>query len=168
MNKDQVYEHLKNCGVDFEITEHLAVWNMEDVSKIPMPHPEADAKNLFVREDKTQNYYLITVKGDKRADLKALRKAEGLRQLKFASAEELESVLRLIPGAVTPLGLLNDETCRVTLYLDSYFLQPPALVGAHPNDNTATVWLRTEDLLWLLRAHGNEVLVRDLPYLPQE
>lgn len=168
MNKDQVYEHLKNCGVDFEITEHPAVWNMEDVSKIPMPHPEADAKNLFVREDKTQNYYLITVKGDKRADLKALRKAEGLRQLKFASAEELESVLRLIPGAVTPLGLLNDETCRVTLYLDSYFLQPPALVGAHPNDNTATVWLRTEDLLWLLRAHGNEVLVRDLPYLPQE
>ena len=132
------------------------------MQKIPMPHPEADAKNLFVREDKTQNYYLITVKGDKRADLKALRKAEGLRQLKFASAEELESVLHLIPGAVTPLGLLNDETCRVTLYLDSYFLQPPALVGAHPNDNTATVWLRTEDLVRLIEAHGNPVKIVDL------
>ena len=162
MNKEQVYEHLKNCGIEFEITEHPAVWNMEDVSKIPMPHPEADAKNLFVREDKTQNYYLITVKGDKRADLKALRKAEGLRQLKFASAEELESVLHLIPGAVTPLGLLNDETCRVTFYLDSYFLQPPALVGAHPNDNTATVWLRTQDLIRTIEAHGNPVKIIDL------
>lgn len=168
MNKQETYDYLKTCGVEFEITEHPAVWNMDDVAQLEMPHPEADAKNLFVREDKTQNYHMITVRGDKRVDLKALRKAEGLRQLKFASAEELESVLRLIPGAVTPLGLLNDETCRVTLYLDSYFLQPPALVGAHPNDNTATVWLRTEDLLWLLRAHGNEVLVRDLPYLPQE
>ena len=102
------------------------------------------------------------MKGDKRADLKALRKAEGLRQLKFASAEELESVLHLIPGAVTPLGLLNDETCRVTLYLDSYFLQPPALVGAHPNDNTATVWLRTEDLIRTIEAHGNPVKIIDL------
>ena len=162
MNKQETYEHLKNCGVDFEITEHPAVWNMEDVAKISMPHPEADAKNLFVREDKTQNYYLITVKGDKRADLKALRKEEGLRQLKFASAEELESVLRLIPGAVTPLGLLNDGTCRVTLYLDSYFLQPPALVGAHPNDNTATVWLKTEDLIRMIEAHGNPVKIIDL------
>ncbi|MBQ6294419.1 MAG: prolyl-tRNA synthetase associated domain-containing protein, partial [Firmicutes bacterium] len=60
MNKQELYEHLKNCGVDFEITEHPAVWNMEDVAQLEMPHPEADAKNLFVREDKTKNYFLIT------------------------------------------------------------------------------------------------------------
>ena len=162
MNKEQVYEHLKNCGVDFEITEHPAVWNMEDVSKIPMPHPEADAKNLFVREDKTQNYYLITVKGDKRADLKALRKAEGLRALKFASSEELSERLELFAGAVTPLGLLNDKSRQITLYLDSYFLDPPALIGAHPNDNTATVWLRTEDLIRLIKEHGNPVKTVEL------
>ena len=101
-------------------------------------------------------------------DLKALRKEEGLRQLKFASAEELADMLGLYAGAVTPLGLLNDESRTVTLIIDSYFLQAPALIGAHPNDNTATVWLKTENLLWLLRAHGNEVLIRDLPYVPEE
>ena len=127
-----------------------------------MPHPEADAKNLFVREDKTQNYHMITVKGDKRVDLKALRKAEGLRQLKFASAEELADRLDLYAGAVTPLGLLNDGSGRITLYLDSYFLQPPALIGAHPNDNTATVWLKTEDLIRLLEEHGNPVKIVEL------
>ncbi len=157
MNKQEIYEHLKRCGVAFEITEHAAVWNMEDVAQLEMPHPEADAKNLFVREDKTQNYYLITVRGDKKVDLKALRRAEGLRQLKFAGEEELSSVLGLFPGAVTPLGLLNDETRRVRLILDSYFLQPPALIGAHPNDNTATVWLKTEDLVKVIEAHGNPV-----------
>ncbi|MBR3394528.1 MAG: prolyl-tRNA synthetase associated domain-containing protein [Firmicutes bacterium] len=168
MNKQEIYDELNKAGISFEITEHPAVWNMEDVAQLEMPHPEADAKNLFVREDKTRNYYLITVKGDKRVDLKALRKEEGLRQLKFASAEELAEVLGLYAGAVTPLGLLNDESLTVTLIIDSYFLQPPALIGAHPNDNTATVWLKTEDLLWFLRSHGNEVLVRDLPYVPEE
>lgn len=168
MNKQEIYAYLKQQNVEFEITEHPAVWNMEDVAQLTMPHPEADAKNLFVREDKTKNYYLITVKGDKRVDLKALRKAEGLRQLKFASAEELAEVLDLFAGAVTPLGLLNDESRTVTLLIDAYFLQPPALIGAHPNDNTATVWLKTEELIRVIREHGNEVLVRDLPYVPEE
>lgn len=168
MNKQEIYAYLKQQNVEFEITEHPAVWNMEDVAQLTMPHPEADAKNLFVREDKTKNYYLITVKGAKRVDLKALRKAEGLRQLKFASAEELAEVLDLFAGAVTPLGLLNDESRTVTLLIDAYFLQPPALIGAHPNDNTATVWLKTEELIRVIREHGNEVLVRDLPYVPEE
>ena len=162
MNKQEIYDYLKQQHIDFEITEHPAVWNMEDVAQLEMPHPEADAKNLFVREDKTKNYYLITVKGDQRVDLNALRKSEGLRQLKFASSEELAEVLGLYAGAVTPLGLLNDESRTVTLIIDSYFLQAPALIGAHPNDNTATVWLKTEDLVQVIREHGNPVKIVSL------
>ena len=162
MNKQEVYDHLRSMGIAFEITEHPAVWNMEDVAQLEMPHPEADAKNLFVYEDKTENYYLITVKGDKRVDLKALRKSQGTRQLKFAGEQALADILGLFPGAVTPLGVLNDEPCRVTFILDDYFLQPPALIGAHPNDNTATVWLKTEDLIRVIREHGNELKILPL------
>lgn len=39
---------------------------MAELSNIEIPYPEYDAKNLFVRDDKKRNYYLITVKGDKR------------------------------------------------------------------------------------------------------
>ena len=162
MKKQEVYDYLTACGVSYEVTEHPAVWNMEDVSHLTLPHPEADAKNLFVREDKTQNYYLITVRGDKRVDLKALRKSLGLRQLKFAGEQELSDRLDLFPGAVTPLGLLNDESRQVTFLLDDYFLQPPALIGAHPCDNTATVWLGTEDLVRVIREHGNPVQILPL------
>ncbi len=157
MNKQQIYEHLKSRGVAFEVTEHPAVWNMEDVAQLDLPYPEADAKNLFVREDKTRNYLMITVRGDKRADLKALRKAEGLRQLKFASEEELKEVLDIVPGAVTPLAVLNDRTHRVRFLIDDCFLHPPGRIGVHPNDNTATVWLKAEDLASLIRSCGNEV-----------
>ena len=33
-----------------------------------------DAKNLFIRDVKKKNYYLITVKGDKKMDLKEFRR----------------------------------------------------------------------------------------------
>lgn len=158
MNKQQIYDYLQENSIWHEITEHKAVYNMAELAEVPCPYPEADAKNLFVRDDKKQNYYLITVKGEKRVNLKAFRKAQGTRNLSFASAEDLMERLGLIPGAVTPLGVLNDETRSVKVFLDRDFLQEPGLVGVHPNDNTATVWLKTENLIRIIREHGNEVV----------
>lgn len=158
MNKQQIYDYLQENSIWHEITEHKAVYNMAELAEVPCPYPEADAKNLFVRDDKKQNYYLITVKGEKRVNLKAFRKAQGTRNLSFASAEDLMERLGLIPGAVTPLGVLNDETRSVKVFLDQDFLQEPGLVGVHPNENTATVWLKTDDLIRIIREHGNEVV----------
>ena len=158
MNKQQIYDYLQENSIWHEITEHKAVYNMAELAEVPCPYPEADAKNLFVRDDKKQNYYLITVKGEKRVNLKAFRKAQGTRNLSFASAEDLMARLGLIPGAVTPLGVLNDETRSVKVFLDQDFLQEPGLVGVHPNENTATVWLKAEDLIRIIREHGNEVV----------
>lgn len=155
MNKQEIYALLRSKSVPFEITEHRAVYNMAELAEIPLPHPEADAKNLFIRDDKRRGYYLLTVFGEKRVDLKAFRREHQTRPLTFASAGELGELLGLYPGAVTPLGLLNDDACRVKLFMDRDLAD--GLVGVHPNDNTATIWLRTEDLIRLLREHGNEV-----------
>ena len=40
------------------------------MSKVKLPYPEADVKNLFIRDDKKRSYYLITVKGDIPKDFK--------------------------------------------------------------------------------------------------
>lgn len=147
--------YLKNHHVEFEITEHGAVFNMEELKSVELPYPDADAKNLFVRDDKRRNYYLITVKGDKRVDLKEFRKKHELRPLTFASAEELMDIMKLYPGAVSPLGLLSDEEHKVKLFLDDAFGTGP--IGIHPNDNTATVWLKTADLVRIITEYGNTV-----------
>ena len=153
MNKEETYAFLNSKGIQYEITEHKAVYNMAELSEVDLPYPEADAKNLFVRDDKRKQYYLITVKGNKRVNLKEFRQANGTRPLTFASEEDLLSILKLTPGSVTPLGLLNDEERRVTFYLDKDFTT--GLIGCHPNDNTATVWMKSEDLISLVREHGN-------------
>ena len=61
MNKQEIYQYLKEKNIWHEITEHEAVYNMEELSKIEIPYPGQDAKNLFVRDDTKRNYYLITV-----------------------------------------------------------------------------------------------------------
>ena len=157
MNKQEIYEYLKSRKIWHEITEHKAVYNMEELSDVALPYPEADAKNLFVRDDKKRNYYLITVKGDKRVDLNEFRQKHQTRRLSFASERDLMDLLGLIPGAVTPLGLLNDEACRVQFFLDQAFEDAPGLIGVHPNDNTATVWMKTGDLVRIIEEHGNSV-----------
>ena len=121
-----------------------------------------NAKNLFVRDDKKREYFLITVKGNKRVDLKEFRKSHGTRPLSFASAEDLMNFLKLTPGSVTPLGLLNGAGQKVKFFLDKDFLEPPGLIGIHPNENTATVWLKTADLLKLIKENGNEVELAEL------
>lgn len=146
MNKEEIYRWLKTSGISYEITEHKAVYNMAELSEAKLPWPEAIGKNLFIRDDKKRGYYLITMRGDKTCDLKAFRKEHGLRALSFASAGDLEAIL----------GLLNDEARQVKFFLDRDFLKPPGLAGVHPNENTATVWLRPEDLMAVIQAHGNE------------
>ena len=161
MNKNEICEYLKNENIYYEITEHEAVYNMEELKNLEFPYPEADAKNLFVRDDKKRNYYLITVKGDKRVNLKDFQEKNGTRRLSFASSDDLMNILKLIPGAVTPLGILNDEDIKVIFYIDKDF-KSENLIGVHPNDNTATIWLKTDDLINIIKKHGNIVNVIEI------
>ena len=159
MNKQEIYDFLRQRGIWFQVTEHRAVYSLAELAQIETPFPEADAKNLFVRDDKKKNYYLITVRGDRRVDLRAFRAARQTRPLSFASGEDLARILGLTPGAVTPLGVLNDAERQVKVFLDQTFLDGPGLIGVHPNDNTATVWMRAEDLIQIIREHGNALEV---------
>ena len=162
MNKEAVYAYLASRRIPYEATGHGAVFRMTDLPSVPLPYPDAHAKNLFVRDDKKERYYLITVKGDKRVDLKAFRRRHGTRALSFACADGLRALLGLEPGSVTPPGVLNDTERRVHVFLDAALLEPPARIGVHPNDNTATVWLHTKDLIALIEEHGNALTITEL------
>lgn len=135
---------------------------MSDILDVDLPYPECDAKNLFVRDDKKRNYYLITVKGDKRVDLKEFKQKNGTRSLPFASETDLSEFLGLLPGSVTPFGILNDKEHKVQFFLDKDFMDEPKLIGVHPNDNTATVWLKVQDLIEIIKQHESIVNIFEI------
>ena len=48
----------------------------------------------------------------------------------------------------------KQEVYRYLTYLDAEF--SGSMIGVHPNDNTATVWMQADDLMELIKKHGNE------------
>ena len=154
MNKQEIYNYLNSKNIKYEIINHIPVYNMFDLEKVNLPNKEYDAKNLFIRDDKKINYYLITIKGDKKINLKEFRKVNNTRPLTFASDLDLLNILNLKPGSVTPLGLLNDKKIQVKFYLDDEF-DLDSYIYVHPNDNTATISLKVLDLINIIKEHGN-------------
>ena len=75
MDKIEIYHYLKRQNIAYEITEHKAVFNMEEADAVDLPYPEWGAKNLFVRDDKKRNYYLITMKGNKASRFESVSQA---------------------------------------------------------------------------------------------
>jgi len=161
MNKQDIYNYIENKKIWYKITEHDAVFNMKDLSKIELLYPSCIAKNLFVCDDKKRNYYLITVKGDKRVDLKEFKIKNNTRALSLASEKDLFNIMNLFPGSVTPLGLLSDNDLKVTFYLDKAFFDDEKIIGIHPNDNTATLWIKLEDLVEIIKEHGNQINIAE-------
>lgn len=68
---------------------------------------------------------------------------------------DLCKYMNLEPGSVTPLGLLNDTACHIFFYLDQEFNNQ--LIGIHPNDNTATIWLHTSELVKLVQETNHQI-----------
>lgn len=146
--QEEVLTLLRSWGIPFTEFHHQPVYTIDEMLALDMPDPEHIAKNLFLRDDKKRQYYLVVCREDRKVDLKALRTVIGSRPLSMASEVDLESYLGLKKGAVTPFGLLNHEGKKVDLVIDSFFRD--SRMGIHPNDNTCTVWVSTEDVLSLV------------------
>lgn len=146
---------LKAAGVQFTLAEHRRADSIEDVVALGLPDIDKVAKNLFVRDDKKLNYYVLTVKQDRAVSLRSVQEKMGSRKLSFADAEDLAAYLGVEHGSVSPLGYMNDTGKKVKFVLDAEF--KGQTIGVHPNDNTATVWLAADDVISLIRKHGNFV-----------
>lgn len=156
--REKALAALERAGARYELAEHPAVFTVEEAHAAGVPFAPFGAKNLFLRDDKKRAYYLVTMPDEKQVPLKGIQAAIGSRRLSFASADDLERKLGLIPGAVTPLGALNDAEHAVQVVFDQELVDL-GRVAVHPCDNTASVLVATGDLIDVLRAAGAPVRV---------
>ena len=159
-HKNEIYAFLNEKGIPYEAVEHEAVFTMEEMERAGINAHGCICKNLFLRDAKGKQHFLVTVPDERRVDLKWLSSALGTSKLSFASAERLDKYLGVPQGSVSPFGILNDESRSVIFAADSA-LTSLRVIGVHPNDNTATVWLQAEALLQLLRDFGTPVEIVD-------
>ena len=158
-DRDDIIALLKEKDIEFFSEKHIAVYSIKEMEEAGVVHAERIAKNLFLRDDKKRSYYLVSIRNDRTADLKRLRAMLSSRPLSFASESDLEAILSLSKGEVTPFALLNDEEHRTVFVLDSFFID--GIIGIHPNDNRETVFLPARELLSILKENGISVTVLD-------
>ena len=91
---------------------------MEEAHTIKLPYPNASAKNLFIRDDKKQNYYLLTVKGDNKVNLKEFK------QLGFGlNYINIESIKSLFPIKDKNKIIIKDEIIQLHFKNPYYVLK---------------------------------------------
>jgi len=154
--KEEVFALLDKMGIQYGVEHHVAVYTIEDMENLNMVHIDKVAKNLFVRDDRKRNYYLLVIQKDKSANLKEMQYQLGSRRLSFASEDDLSKYLGLSKGEVTPFGVLNDSGNAVKVIIDKD-LASCEFIGVHPNDNRATVWIAVGDLEKVLESAGHRV-----------
>lgn len=153
----QLYDFLNELGITYARCEHPPVYTVEEAKNYWKDMEGTQCKNLFLRNNKGNEHYLVVLEQSKKVDLKQLAEKTGAGKLSFASADRLNKYLGLETGAVSPFGLINDRDKAVRVVLDKS-LKHGELINFHPNVNTATITLSYQDFELFLARRGNELL----------
>ncbi len=155
MTEENLLKLLETNNISYTLRRHAPIFTVAEGEALGLPDINCAAKSLLIADDKHANFYLAVLPLDKRLDLKSLRAALASRRLTMASAEELQKFLELTPGAVTPLGLLNDTEKRVQAIFDLALKEHTIAIPA--GSNTVTIWLACQSLVKLLQDNEHQI-----------
>lgn len=150
-----IYEILNKLNISYNEIYHEPVYTVDEAKHIKEQIEGIGCKNLFITDK--ENYYLILIEENKRADLKLLKEILNSKKLLFASTEELENMLKLKQGSVTPLGIINDTNHKVTLVIDKELCNQKIL--CHPNRNDRTISIEYDDLIKFINYNNNKYIL---------
>jgi Ala-tRNA(Pro) deacylase len=156
MKAQKVYDVLKELDITYEVVEHEPAFTADDMEKFLPAFDAQICKNLFLRDQKGKQHYLVVMAKEKPFNLKEFGDKQGLGKMSFASEKRLLKYLDVPSGSVSPFGLINDEDAHVIVYMDEA-LKDCDHVGVHPNVNDATVKLSSSDLMKFMNALDHDV-----------
>ena len=161
MSEQSLYAALDQLSLAWAVQEHEAVFTVEESAALHRTIAGLHTKNLFLKDAGGQ-FWLVTAPHDARVDLKALPAVIGSKKLSFGKADDMERLLGVTPGAVTPLAAMNDQGGAVRVVLDQR-LAEAACVNVHPLRNTATLSLSGADLQIFLARCDHPAMTAHLP-----
>lgn len=150
-----VYDILKKLNINYDEVEHKAVYTSSEAEFIKEQIDGIGVKNLFLK-DTHDNYYILLLKDNEKADLKALAKLMNTH-FSFGSEEKLKELLSLTKGSVTPLGIINDKENKVTVLINNNLVNKKLL--CHPNTNTKTISLEYKDLIKIIEYVNHKYII---------
>lgn len=157
---NNLFAVLAELKIKFVKYEHTPFFTCEDSLEWAKTAPGAHTKNLFLENEEKTACYLLTLMEGKRASLNALRRLLGEKGLHFGPPDKLKQLLGVLPGSVSPLGLIYDTGKKLPYLIDANVWQAESL-NVHPNINTATLNIGLPDFKKFLDWWGGKVGVYD-------
>jgi Ala-tRNA(Pro) deacylase len=152
-NRTELFAFLAGLLIETRAVEHPPLFTVEQSQALRGEIAGGHTKNLFLKDKKDQ-VFLVVAGEDADIDMKSLHKRIGSARLSFGRPELLLDLLGVIPGSVTPFGVVNDERGVVTVILDETLMRHE-LLNFHPLENTATTTIGREDFVTFLEAAGH-------------
>ena len=157
----KVVDQLNELGITFQIVEHEPALTTEQADHFIEGIEGVRTKTMFLTNKKKRNFYLVIMDDAKRLDMDVFKEIVEEKQIKMASAETLNDKMMLLPGTVSPFGLLNNRDKDIQVYFDQEIVSEERM-SFHPNTNEKTIFVNTEDLFTFLKAIGYEAHVINL------
>ena len=142
----RTYDFLDGLGIRYQRTDHERADNMEACNVIDAVLGVIICKNLFLCNRQKTAFYLLMMPGGKKFKTKELSGQIHSARLSFAEPADMLKYLDIEPGAVSVMGLMNDQGHRVRLLIDEDVLKDE-YIGCHPCVCTSSLKMRTEDLI---------------------
>lgn len=155
----KVTDYLDSIGVSYELLRHPAVVTTEESRRIIHVEGCTSCKSLYVKDKKSDNYYMVVLPADVRADMRGLASYVGCAKFEFATEDVLYRHLQVHRGSVSPFAFLNEDSAHSAPLLIHADVWSADKVKFHPCDNTATVVLAVADLKCFLESIGKRVIV---------
>lgn len=157
----KVVDRLNELGIPFQIVEHEPVLTTEQADRFIEGIEGVRTKTMFLTNKKKRNFYLVIIDDAKRLDMDVFKEIVEENRIKMASAEMLNDKMMLLPGTVSPFGLLNNRDKDIQVYFDQEIVSEERMCF-HPNTNEKTIFVNTEDLFTFLKEIGYEPQVIEL------
>ncbi len=157
----KVADTLNELGITFHIVEHEPALTTEQADYFIEGIEGVRTKTMFLTNKKKRNFYLVIMDDAKRLDMDVFKEFVEEKQIKMASAETLNDKMMLLPGTVSPFGLLNNRDKDIQVYFDQEIVSEERMCF-HPNTNEKTIFIQTEDLFSFLKEIGFEPHVIEL------
>lgn len=154
IGQEIVYKKLEELNIDFNYLEHPEAPTIEIARQYWKDFKGTHCKNLFFRNHKGNQHYLVIFDCEQQLDIHSLEKRLNQGKLSFASPERMMRYLGLRPGSVSPFGLLNDAEHHVKVFLDKNLLNAERL-SFHPNDNRASLSIALQDFIRYMQSTEN-------------
>jgi len=156
---EQLLSYLDELGIATDTVTHEPVFTVAEAKRVRGQLEGGHCKSLFLRNKKGAMWLFVLFE-DSEIDLRSLGDSLGAGRFGFASRERLDRYLGVIPGAVTPFAVINDEGGEVTVVLERGLLGTNPL-HFHPLDNGQTTAISPKDLLRFLEATGHPPVLVD-------